>query len=122
VAEKRNVKSWRTARAKTAWCLALLAVGILLISPAARADRATEQGPPPPGGLRVSSVTEIPETLRVLMPDNSVRTMYMDDYLKGVLPAEMGSTWPYDALCAQAVAARCYAATAHRHPAQGADV
>ena len=120
--EKRNIERRRTAGASAAWCLMLLAVGVLLISPAARAVIPTEQGPPPSGGLKVSSLSEIPETVRVLMPDNSVRIMYMDDYLKGVLPAEMGSTWPYDALSAQAVAARCYAATANRHSAQGADV
>ncbi|MBU1944156.1 MAG: SpoIID/LytB domain-containing protein [Actinobacteria bacterium] len=69
-----------------------------------------------------SGVTEVGETIRVLMPDGSVQVMYMDDYLKGVVPSEVGADWPYDALCAQAVAARCFAATADRHLSQGADV
>jgi hypothetical protein len=48
--------------------------------------------------------------------------MYMDEYLKGVVPSEVGASWPYDSLCAQAVAARCFASTADRHPEEGADV
>ncbi len=83
------------------------------------ARKATEQGP---GGRRSSSVTQVPETINVLMPDGSVRTMYMDDYLKGVLPAEVSPGWPYDALCAQAVAARSYAATSFKHMSVGANV
>jgi hypothetical protein len=80
------------------------------------------QGPPRPSALKGSGVNAVPETVRVLLPDNSVRTMYMDDYLKGVLPAEVPASWPYDSLCAQAVAARSYAATSYRHPDQGANV
>lgn len=64
----------------------------------------------------------VPETIKVLMPNGSVETMDMDAYLKGVVPAEVSPYWPLDALQAQAVAARCYAATADRHPAEGADV
>lgn len=32
-----------------------------------------------------------------------------DDYLRGVVPGEMPSSWPHEALKAQAVAARCFA-------------
>lgn len=39
-----------------------------------------------------------------------VNTLPMDDYLRAVVPAEMPSSWPADALAAQAVAARSYAA------------
>lgn len=63
--------------------------------------------------------------IRVLMPDGGIRMMSLEEYLRGVLPGEMGHEAPVEALKAQAVAARCYAAVAvanSRHPAQGADV
>ena len=63
-----------------------------------------------------SGVSTIPDTVRVLMPGGSVVTMDMDEYLKGVVPAEADPSWNMDALEAQAVAARCYAATAHNYP------
>ncbi len=69
-----------------------------------------------------SPAVSVPDTIRVLMPDTTVVTMDMDEYLKGVLPCEMSPSWPVEALKAQAVAARCFAATAHRHSEQGADV
>jgi Stage II sporulation protein/Family of unknown function (DUF5719) len=104
-------------------CSALTLVGsILLICSPALPGWIPAQGPPRGAGLAGSGVVEIPDTVKVLMPDNSVRTMNMDEYLKGVVPAEMSPSWPLNALCAQAVAARCYATTAHRHPEQGADV
>ena len=68
------------------------------------------------------AVYESPETIRVLMPDGSVQVMLMEEYLRGVVWAEMSPYWPMEALKAQAVAARCYAATAHRHDEVGADV
>jgi len=40
---------------------------------------------------------------------NVVNVVSFDDYLKGVVPAEMPSSWPAEALKAQAVAARTYA-------------
>jgi stage II sporulation protein D len=48
-----------------------------------------------------------------VVPDGSlldvVNTVGLETYLKGVVPAEMPSAWPPDALEAQAVAARSYA-------------
>jgi peptidoglycan hydrolase-like amidase len=110
--------------AKNKAFVAILAIVtcILLLCATASAGSSGEQGPPRAAGLKGSGITEVPETVRVLMPDNSVRTMYMDDYLKGVVPSEVSPSWPYDALCAQAVAARCYASTSYRHPSQGANV
>lgn len=64
----------------------------------------------------------LPATIRVLMPDGRVEIMDLEEYLKGVLPREMATGWPEEALKAQAVAARCYAVTQIRHAAQGADV
>ena len=71
--------------------------------------------PPPPDGKRI----------RVLMPDGTVQTMAIEEYLRGVVPAEMPSSWPLEALKAQAVAARSYAqaaVNAPRHAAENADV
>ncbi len=38
-----------------------------------------------------------------------VNTLGLDDYLRGVVPVEMPSSWPIEALRAQAIAARSYA-------------
>ncbi len=67
----------------------------------------------------------LPNEIRVLMDDGVVRVMSLEEYLRGVLPPEMGNEAPMEALKAQAVAARCYAAVAvanPRHAAQGADI
>lgn len=67
----------------------------------------------------------VPSEIRVLMPDGDVEVMRLEEYLRGVLPPEMGEGAPTEALKAQAVAARCYAAFAVEHPrhdSQGADV
>lgn len=60
-----------------------------------------------------------PKSLRVLMADNKVVTMDIEEYVKGVVPQEMGSGKPLEALKAQAIAARSYAAAAVRHPRHG---
>lgn len=39
----------------------------------------------------------------------------IEDYVKGVIPYEMSSSWPIEALKAQAVSARTYVMTSHRH-------
>jgi Stage II sporulation protein/Carboxypeptidase regulatory-like domain len=56
------------------------------------------------------------QTIRVLLPDNTVRVMLLEEYLRGVVPAEMPSSWPLEALKVQAVAARSYAMVAISHP------
>ncbi len=64
-----------------------------------------------------------PETLRVLLPDGEIEEMALEDYVRGVLAAEMPADFPPEALKAQAVAARTYAlycAAGHKHG--GADV
>jgi SpoIID/LytB domain protein len=48
-----------------------------------------------------------------------VNEVALDLYLRGVVPSEMPYTWPTQALRAQAIAARSYAAN-HRHPSSGA--
>jgi len=72
--------------------------------------------------LRRKSSPTVPPTIRVLMPDGSVKVMEMEDYVKGVVPVEMGWSRPLEALKAQAVAARSYAATSHAHVDKGADI
>jgi len=73
-------------------------------------------------GFALSATVSVPATIRVLMPDGTVVVMEMDEYLKGVVPHEVPPSWPTEALRAQAVAARSYAATRHAHAAEGADV
>lgn len=72
--------------------------------------------------LAPAGVTHLPATIRVLMPDGLVVVMSLDEYVKGVVPREMAPYWPLEALEAQAVAARCYAANARRHADAGADI
>jgi hypothetical protein len=64
----------------------------------------------------------IPSTIRVLMPDGRVEVMDLDEYLKGVVPPEIGVNRPLEALKAQAIAARSYALAGPRHPGEDADV
>ncbi len=73
-------------------------------------------------GYGITTAVSVPATIRVLMPDGSVVTMEMDEYLKGVVPHEVPPSWPIEALRAQAVAARSYAATRRAHADVGADV
>jgi hypothetical protein len=73
-------------------------------------------------GQKPSGISEPPETLRVLMPNGTVVVMTLEEYLKGVVPAEVPASWPAEALRAQAVAARSYAATSQKHLNVGADV
>lgn len=57
-----------------------------------------------------TDVEAVPRTVRVLMPEGTIITLDMDEYLRGVVPAEIGPHRPMEALKAQAVAARSYAA------------
>ncbi|MCD6285103.1 MAG: SpoIID/LytB domain-containing protein, partial [Anaerolineae bacterium] len=74
------------------------------------------------GEVAASSVTQVPDTIRMLMPDGEVVVMNMDEYVKGVVPREVPPYWPEEALKAQAVAARSYASVIKAHLDQGADV
>lgn len=46
---------------------------------------------------------------------NVINVVSVDDYVKGVLPYEMGAAWPMEALKAQAVCARTYALMQTKH-------
>jgi hypothetical protein len=64
----------------------------------------------------------LPTSIRVLLPNNQVEEMKLETYLAGVIAAEIGLDAPLEALKAQAVASRTYAAAAQRHPEHNADV
>lgn len=55
------------------------------------------------GGMEIITNPFNPNTLNV------INTVMLEDYLKGVVPAESSSTWPQESLKAQAIAARTYA-------------
>jgi hypothetical protein len=64
----------------------------------------------------------IPETLLVQLPDGNIEEMPLDEYLKGVVPTEMGLQKPIEALKAQAIASRSYAVATRRHARDGFDM
>ena len=68
------------------------------------------------------AVNEVPATIRVLMPEGQIVALDTDEYLKGVVPAEMGWIFrrAFEALKAQAIASRTYAA-AHCMPTSAGD-
>jgi stage II sporulation protein D len=51
--------------------------------------------------------------VRVLMANNKVHKVALENYVRGVVSAEVSASWPLAALEAQAVASRTYALTAH---------
>ncbi len=67
-----------------------------------------------PGGRGAQSVTAgpptIPAAIKLRLADGSYCSTDMETYLKGVVPAEAIPSWSIEALKAQAVAARTYAA------------
>ena len=63
-----------------------------------------------------------PLTIKVLMDDDSVEIMNLEEYVKGVVAAEMYSDWPIEALKAQAVAARTFALKNTHHDHYNVDV
>lgn len=64
--------------------------------------------------------------VRLLLKGGAVVELELEEYLRGVVPAEMGARQPMEALKAQAVAARSFAAVAAlerpRHRGEGADL
>ena len=58
-------------------------------------------------------------TIRVLLPTGATTEMVLEEYLTGVILAEMPTSFEHEALCAQAVVARTYALRRQeelRHP------
>jgi len=64
------------------------------------------------GTLRLIGKTDSTATAKV------VNYVALESYLRGVVPAEVPSSWPVEAVRAQAIAARSYAAY-HLHPDKG---
>ncbi|MBI2862074.1 MAG: SpoIID/LytB domain-containing protein, partial [Chloroflexi bacterium] len=91
---------------------------------AAEAQARQLQTTPQGNGITIATIP-IQEYIGVLMSFDPVivQTMVLEeDYLKGVVPAEMPASWPAEALKAQAVAARSYAVTSNAYPQYGAQV
>jgi peptidoglycan hydrolase-like amidase len=63
----------------------------------------------------------LPREIRVLHVSGVVLPMVLEEYLRGVVPAELSGA-PLEAAKAQAVAARSYAVTQWKHHQDGADV
>ncbi|MBI3976795.1 MAG: carboxypeptidase regulatory-like domain-containing protein [Chloroflexi bacterium] len=67
----------------------------------------------PDGEPRVRASAMVPCSVQIRQTDGSLRTMDMNEYLRGVVPSEMPAWWGsnggFEALKAQAVAARSYA-------------
>ena len=66
--------------------------------------------------------TFVPTTLKVLIGTGSVVTMDLEEYVKGVVAAEMYPSWPIEALKAQAVASRTFAIANTHHDHINVDV
>ncbi len=64
----------------------------------------------------------VPSTIRVVMPNGRVQEMKLETYLAGAVAMAIGTSAPLEALKAQAVASRTYAARAKRHSDLTADV
>jgi hypothetical protein len=92
----------------------LLAVACAVL-PLTGAARPFFPASPPPGWrlpalpLPAPRQPVVPATLPVELPDGTVVTLDLEEYLKGVLPREIGASFPAEAQKAQAVAARSYA-------------
>lgn len=57
--------------------------------------------------------TASPKTIVKVLVGNNVKRVALETYVRGVVSAEVSSSWPMAALEAQAVASRTYALTAH---------
>lgn len=64
----------------------------------------------------------LPAAIRLLQPDGAVKTILLEDYLRGVVAAALDADTPLEAMKALAVAARTFAARTHRHLERGADL
>ena len=102
--------------------LLLIALLFLLAWRFAPARQASDE-PEPSGEVRRpdAAVPDHTRTLRVLH-GGAVEEMTMDEYLLGVLRAEMPASFELEALKAQAVCARTYAVCQTKHRAQGFDI
>jgi stage II sporulation protein D len=126
-----QARIWRTARtvngvATTVWHLRVLDVdGSTVLLRATVAGKVVVRPASDATTLQLFSKPTWYDTYRgrlkvSLRPNQAKVTNFvgLDDYLRGVLPVEMPSSWPTEALAAQAVASRSYAAR-RLHPGRG---
>jgi len=80
------------------------------LSPGPKLRQLTERLTPSPEiPAPINRGTNVEPELRVYMAEaNTVKTMELEEYLKGVVAAEMKTTWPQEALAAQAIVARTF--------------
>jgi len=72
-----------------------------------------------PAQLQVNGIF-YPGRLLVLAPKKLINVVELEEYLKGVVPKEVGPDWPLEALKAQAVVSRTYALkNINRHTSEG---
>lgn len=106
--------------------VAAVLLGLVLPGAVIRLSKAKE---PIPTNGQIQTTTGIPDSeeavtygIWVLMDDGQTQWMNLEEYLPGVILAEMPTSFDHQALCAQAVVARTYALKRQieaRHP-QGA--
>lgn len=87
--------------------LGLIMPGVLL-SGAARLWGTDSSEPTQITAVQNETIPKTSLTMNLTLPDGSVNTMDMDDYLVGVVLAEMPASFELEALKAQAVVARTY--------------
>lgn len=120
--EVRTLPSWREwweqyvarlqRRDPAAWAATgavVLALGLMVYFSAARRPPALQRGPLPAVPEAVSRGSGREPRLRVYFHETGrVEEMDMEEYLKGVVAAEMEPAWPLAALEAQAIIARTF--------------
>ena len=97
----------------------LLGLVLFLIPMGIRHDRLGGEGGGQARTIPTDTVLPLPEsghTLAVYMPDGTIRNTDLNEYLWGVLAAEMPATFEEEALKAQAVAARTFALSGTHKP------
>jgi SpoIID/LytB domain protein len=125
-----QLRLWRTTRtvdgsATTTWHLRVLAADGTVLRSSTVSGKVVVRPASAATSLQLFSKPSSYDTYRgrlkvVLKPStaNVVNHVPLDDYVRGVLPAEMPASWPREALAAQAVAARSYAVR-RLHPGTG---
>jgi stage II sporulation protein D len=125
-----RLKTWRTTAtvdgvATTTWRMTVIAMDGTVLYASVVSGSPMVRPLEPVSSLQLLSKGSTYDTyrgqLRLLLKASSVTVVNyvgLDSYLRGVVPLEMPSTWPVEALRAQAVTARSYAVR-RLHPTTG---
>ncbi|HEU0244882.1 MAG TPA: SpoIID/LytB domain-containing protein [Candidatus Limnocylindrales bacterium] len=126
-----TLKVWRTTRTvdgvtATTWRYRVLAPdGTTVLHQGTAGSRLVIRGSGSTSRLQLVSKPSSYDTYRGILKLflgastlNVVNHLPLDDYLRGVVPVEMSSAWPTEALKAQTIAARSYAVR-RLHPTSG---